>query len=738
MRLRAALSVAFLGLTIPVHAVAQEAISGQAIMTHATFENVGISVTIAGDEDGDATATLEVDANGSGYRSAHRLSRAAPDRFVGSAIFLAEGTPYQVRVTLSDPDGVTGGELVASGSTRSMLVPTSSGETIHVAASGSDSTGTGSESAPFASIARGLEAAQAGDTVFVHAGRYHEEVHVPRGGTDGAPITLRAAGDGEVIMDGADPALLDSGMWTDEGDGVYSAASGETRYVAVDGARLWRYESAADLAALTEGTDGGFFFDGARVHVKLPGAVTPAGHEIQVSVLGRALWLEGTPHVVIRDMTFRCYGAETYSQGIMVRDGSHHVWVVDSRFENVMPGIWVKNDVDDLTVMGSEFSDVGLAGFPWQSVKDQGGMESGAIAIDDQYDGQGIVFYRNVVHDSFDGLRICGDQVMNHPNNADVIENVIYHLGDDGIETDGECSNVRIIGNRFEDTLVGVSVAPAVGGPTWVIRNLMVDLANVAPGSDWMTRAMKFNVGDSRPSGEIFAYHNTGVTYEAEQPAFGVTDDSRWTSVHLRNNIWVGTDHAFYYVNGGDEPFVQDYDLLHSTGARLVYYQEAHYDTIDAYFQGTGQCEHCVASEAGFVDALGGDYAILETSAAVDRGVAIPGVNDGYAGSAPDIGAYELGGEGPSLPDAGAGGAGGSGVGGNGGGTGGGSGVGGGGGGGAGGSGATSGPGASEGDDGGCGCRLVSSTTRDSREWVAALLLSFVLACRRRSDKLAS
>lgn len=631
---------------------AQNAVTGEGAVVHATFNNVGVTVTISGDDNGDASAALEVNVDGAGFVAAHRLSRVASDQFVGSAFFLPEDTAYEVRVTLSDPDGVTGGSLTAAGVTRSTVVPQSTGTQWHVDPTGDDG-GAGTAAEPFATVGHGLGAAQPGDTVLVHAGVYHEEIDVPRGGNPGAPVTLAAAGDGPAILDGADPGLKDPAAWTDEGGAIYSAPAALTRYVSVDGLRLWRYESQTDLQNNVFGTAGGFYADGSTVYVRLPGDAAPTGHELQVSTLGRALWLAGAPHMVITGLTIRCYGAEEYSQGIMVRDGSHEVWIVNNVFENVMPGIWIKNDVDDLAVLDNEFSDRGLAEFPWYEVKSQGGMESGALAVDNQYDGQGIVFSGNVVHDSFDGLGICGDQAMATPNNADVVGNLLLHLGDDGIETDGTCSNIRILGNRFEDALVGVSVAPSVGGPTYVIRNQMVNLKNVSPDTDWLVRAMKFNVGDSRPSGDIFAYHNTGATYEADQASFSVTDDSQWTELHLLNNIWVGTDFAFYFTNAGDEPFFHDYDLFFSTGTRLVRHQGTVYDTVADYFSATGQCEHCTAGDPLFTDFAGGDYTLTEPSPAVDQGVLIPGVNDAYEGAGPDMGALEYGAAVPPLPDAG-------------------------------------------------------------------------------------
>jgi len=46
-----------------------------------------------------------------------------------------------------------------------------------------------------------------------------------------------------------------------------------------------------------------------------------------------------------------------------------------------------------------------------------------------------------------------------------------------------------------------------------------------------------------------------------------------------------------------------------------------------------------------FVDPENGDFRLQENSPAIDFGTVIPGITDGYAGAAPDAGAYEYGGE---------------------------------------------------------------------------------------------
>lgn len=81
------------------------------------------------------------------------------------------------------------------------------GRRVHVAPSGSDSGGDGSQVRPFASIAKAAQALAPGDTCVLRAGVYRETVRPARSGEPGKPITFIAAGDGPVVISGAEPVI---------------------------------------------------------------------------------------------------------------------------------------------------------------------------------------------------------------------------------------------------------------------------------------------------------------------------------------------------------------------------------------------------------------------------------------------------------------------------------------------------------------------------------------------------
>lgn len=90
----------------------------------------------------------------------------------------------------------------------------------HVSPSGDDAS-PGTAAAPFRTIARAAEAAQSGDTCTLHAGTYRETLKPARSGSPGSPITFAAAAGETAIISGTEPV---TGQWQQSG-GIYTAAT---------------------------------------------------------------------------------------------------------------------------------------------------------------------------------------------------------------------------------------------------------------------------------------------------------------------------------------------------------------------------------------------------------------------------------------------------------------------------------------------------------------------------------
>jgi hypothetical protein len=103
-----------------------------------------------------------------------------------------------------------------------------------------------------------------------------------------------------------------------------------------------------------------------------------------------------------------------------------------------------------------------------------------------------------------------------------------------------------------------------------------------------------------------------------------------------------GTRYALSKVN----PVLLDWDhddLYTTDPSRFVSWQGTRYDALPAFQAGTGQELHGLSAPPALLNPAAGDFRPGPGSPLVDRGVPIPGINDGFAGAAPDVGAVESG-----------------------------------------------------------------------------------------------
>ena len=232
-------------------------------------------------------------------------------------------------------------------------------------------------------------------------------------------------------------------------------------------------------------------------------------------------------------------------------------------------------------------------------------------------------------------LDLTGGAYDNH--DTEVYDNTIGNAVDDFIEMDGVCVNARVYHNIFQGTGShnALSIAPAMPGPYFVIRNTI--------DGSWSEGFVKMNTGAGSatiPARNVFFYHNTFIRETAGNGInmwYDVPGDHfvPVKNIVFKNNIfWNKAGGRLTSVDIAQWPTNQptfDYNLWHTTstsgifewwdGVRHVY------DTFAQFQAGSGQEAHGIYGTG---------------NAAIDAAVSIPGINDSFNGTAPDIGATEF------------------------------------------------------------------------------------------------
>jgi len=610
---------------------------------YGTFHAMGITVALgtSDDPDGDATTSVEYRISGTGaFHQGFPLSRVSDTRFVGSLFWLEPGTVYEVRVTFSDLDGSLHGVTVeGTTSTRAEIVIPTPNRSCYVSPTGNGTTC--SEAAP-CSLTEGLNQAGPGEQVVLRGGVYYQgDMDLPRSGALGAPIVIRGYPGETAVLDGADPATF---SWTAQGGGVWRTTVNVAapHLVRADGDRLYPYASLTDLQTLRWGIPG-FYADGPTLYVRLAGDADPNSAAMVVSRYNHAFYVE-QDFIYFLDLTFRHYGQGDYAKAIYFNNASDNL-VQGCTFAVNDLGIGIKRESHRNVIQDTEFYDTDFD-WPWDAVKAGSGLETGGIRFYDPATGRGNVIRRNVFHDYFDGFGVCPGWTAGVTNETDVYENLVYNVGDDGVETDGRCSNVRIWGNTFHDVLMGISLAPVYTGPVYAMRNLIYHTG--VGNNDYTGSPFKFNSGYGQ-SGPMYLFHNTADAALPGNNGLYVKSPGTWTLIYARNNVWAGTDYALNNYNTG-QPIDLDYDDLWNgnsgdpsagSGQALVRWDSTRYTTLADFTAAMGQEPHGLSVEPSFADADSGDYTLDPASDLIDAGAVIPGINDDYVGAAPDVGAFE-------------------------------------------------------------------------------------------------
>lgn len=622
--------------------------AGELFIEPPTLISLGFEWIIEGDDDRDAAVALEYREAGENdwieglpllriqqERSVfdQTLDYTAPNMFAGSIFYLEPDTEYEVRFTLSDPDGVTGkAERLVSVTTRAEPVAFSGGRTLHVY----PLDHTGPEEQPsyhgllqayyMAGLGGDWSRASAarvrpGDTILVHAGVYKEfnrrsytheidsgyttccgttwdgTYYLTADGTEDMPITIKAAGDGEVVFDGG-------------------------------------------------------------------------GNNVLFNMMG------GDWHL-FEDITFRNTNI-AIEAGMKNIIGAKGIMVKHSRFEDVATAIhsdWSgsrKFYIADNVMEGRRPPE--LMGWynipPWN---EDPNFEEKRL-LDSYYAvsiyGAGHVIAHNKVtgfHDALDHATYgMPDGYPNIPRDRmpvsiDIYGNDVSNLDDNCFEADGSMHNVRVFDNRcFNVAVGGMSPQPVFGGPVYFIRNVVyhspygpVKIHADPAGILYYHNTYIGEIRQITPASNLHFRNNLIFGQERQPATLAIRTYSNYSSSDYNGfRVNAETDNAFSW-NSPPKEISVDYETP------LV---ERNFATFEAYQRGSGQDANSIILDydtfvnapmpaldepTRLYDPAKIDLRLRRGSDAIDAGVVLPNINDGYNGRAPDMGAYEFGKEMP-------------------------------------------------------------------------------------------
>jgi hypothetical protein len=280
-----------------------------------------------------------------------------------------------------------------------------------------------------------------------------------------------------------------------------------------------------------------------------------------------------------------------------------------------------------------------------------------------EFSGPGHVIVNNRVRGFRDDISLMEEDEAYDQWSIDILNNDLQLAVDDGVEADYCLHNCRIMRNRVSNAFMGLSSQPGIGGPTYFIRNALYNV---------ILEAFKLHNGSS---GDVIL-HNTVVK---SGDAFGVYAGTTIFRTFTRNNLLIGG------------PGWSNADWSSGEG-RVIHFYDAAGD-VDMNFDGVGSQDGTIRGRIGaasfsdlaelrtltteteavpvslgvfasavthpqnpFPERAIPDLRVAAGSAAENAALAIPGINDGFLGSGPDLGAYEAGavlpvyGPRPSLP----------------------------------------------------------------------------------------
>lgn len=386
---------------------------------------------------------------------------------------------------------------------------------------------------------------------------------------------------------------------------------------------------------------------------------------------GRVLYLLNASNIVFEDLTLEGSGVDSgtnsTSEGVRFYDGNSQKRVTIRRvtMRGVDKGVVAEHGLEEILVYDCTIS----GNNPWT----QSFLETNLSWNDDgiRVPGQGNAVFNNTLSgfgDSFavnDGVQSAG---------VHFYRNDVRWTDDDAYEGDYGYRNMTFYDNHIQNSMTLASFDPINGGPTFVFRNVAINTGRgpyklnstnsghfiynntvvrtngTGSGSGGPWGWVQFNNGSQRAWGfrnNILIYRGTGSLMAMES---GGQDPIDFT-----NNAWY-PDASVWWSNSGGS-----YSTMAGARAGLP-------ATTPVFSASTQRHQNDVITDSDPFLAditLGSSYLTQITTpytpflaagtAPRSAGADIPGVTDGFSGSAPDMGAMITGRASPVWGDRGAG-----------------------------------------------------------------------------------
>ncbi|MBL8025171.1 MAG: T9SS type A sorting domain-containing protein [Fibrobacteres bacterium] len=266
--------------------------------------------------------------------------------------------------------------------------------------------------------------------------------------------------------------------------------------------------------------------------------------------------------------------------------------------------------------------------------------------IDASYAGTGWVIKNCRFKDLFNGLYISQNGERNKLwdprffRNFDFCNNELIKIADDCVEPEGAAVNLRIYNNRFNYFRNGFSDAPTTIGPLFFMRNIL---------TNWFEGAVKAKDAWEYDYGIACIYHNT-FYFGDERYSHGgaVNGSSDFNDIYMNNIL-----SSIYSPYNGTEGITRtqniqlDYNSYYCSSALpYIVFEDTSFTSL-AQANAAGFELHGIfntGKQRPLFTGTAKDTPVVQltfSSSEIDRGAVIPGINDGYLGNGPDIGAVE-------------------------------------------------------------------------------------------------